>query len=218
MATPADTRKQASANVLTKVENYYSGKLAQFGPVPRGVDWNDEASQVLRFEQLLTVCRGQVSFSINDHGCGYAGLFAYMSGRHAEFTYHGFDVSHSMITAAKHRYGDRSNASFSVASTAERSADFTVASGIFNVKLDTPETEWLTYILDVLSDMDRTSGHGFAFNCLTSYSDRERMRSDLYYADPRFLFDHCKRNLSRHVALLHDYGLYEFTIVVRKQI
>ena len=43
----------------------------------------------------------------------------------------------------------------------------------------------------------------------------ERMRPDLYYADPCRLFDHCKRRYSRHVALLHDYGLYEFTILVR---
>ena len=48
------------------------------------------------------------------------------------------------------------------------------------------------------------------------YSDPERMRAHLYYADPCRLFDHCKRRYSRHVALLHDYGLYEFTILVRK--
>jgi len=30
------------------------------------------------------------------------------------------------------------------------------------------------------------------------------------------LFDYCKRTYSRDVALLHDYGLYEFTILVRK--
>jgi len=43
------------------------------------------------------------------------------------------------------------------------------------------------------------------------------MREDLYYADPCFIFDYCKRNFSRNVALLHDYELYEFTIIVRKQ-
>jgi len=41
------------------------------------------------------------------------------------------------------------------------------------------------------------------------------MRPDLYYADPRLYFDYCKRNFSRHVALLHDYGLWEFTVIVR---
>ena len=44
----------------------------------------------------------------------------------------------------------------------------------------------------------------------------ERMRDDLHYGDPCSLFDHCKRAFSKQVALLHDYGLYEFTIRVRK--
>ncbi|KAQ37574.1 hypothetical protein AJ39_03274, partial [Mycobacterium tuberculosis MD14844] len=60
------------------------------------------------------------------------------------------------------------------------------------------------------------SRRGFSFNCLTSYSDASKMRDDLYYADPCALFDLCKRRYSKSVALLHDYGLYEFTILVRK--
>jgi hypothetical protein len=51
---------------------------------------------------------------------------------------------------------------------------------------------------------------------LTSYSDPERMRPELYYGDPRFFFDRCKRDYTRNVALLHDYDLYEFTIIARK--
>jgi hypothetical protein len=42
------------------------------------------------------------------------------------------------------------------------------------------------------------------------------MRANLYYADPLYLFDHCRVHYSKWVALLHDYGLYEFTVVVRK--
>jgi hypothetical protein len=41
------------------------------------------------------------------------------------------------------------------------------------------------------------------------------MRADLYYADPLFFFEHCRQRFSRRVALLHDYPLYEFTILVR---
>ena len=40
--------------------------------------------------------------------------------------------------------------------------------------------------------------------------------ADLYYADPLDLFDYCKRNFSKNVALLHDYRLYDFTLIVRK--
>ena len=46
-------------------------------------------------------------------------------------------------------------------------------------------------------------------------SDEDKRRSDLHYADPLAWFDWCKRNASHQVALLHDYGLWEFTIVVR---
>ena len=64
--------------------------------------------------------------------------------------------------------------------------------------------------------MDRTSTRGFAFNCLTAYSDADKMRDYLYYASPTWLFDMCKQRYARNVALLHDYGLYEFTLIVRK--
>ena len=107
--------------------------------------------------------------------------------------------------------------SFEVSRESTHVADYSVASGIFNVKLDATDEDWLAYILDAIQALDRASRKGFAFNCLTRYSDPERMRANLFYADPCFLFDHCKRRLSRHVAILHDYGLYEFTMLVRKQ-
>jgi hypothetical protein len=97
-----------------------------------------------------------------------------------------------------------------------RPADFVVASGIFNVKLDTAAGDWAEYVKDTLERIDRLSRRGFGFNMLTSYSDTERMRSDLFYGDPCHYFDHTKRTFSKEVSLLHDYGLYEFTILVRK--
>ena len=68
----------------------------------------------------------------------------------------------------------------------------------------------------MLDGLDRSGRRGFAFNCLTAYADPALMRDDLFYADPAAYFDLCKRRYSREVALLHDYGLYEFTIIVRK--
>jgi hypothetical protein len=96
-------------------------------------------------------------------------------------------------------------------------SDYGVASGIFNVRLGRTDAEWQAYIEHMLDQLDRTSRLGFSFNCLTSYSDADRMRPDLYYADPCRLFDFCKRRYARNVALLHDYGLYEFTMLVRKE-
>ena len=40
---------------------------------------------------------------------------------------------------------------------------------------------------------------------------------DLYYADPLFFFDYCKNYFSEKITLIHDYDLYEFTILVKKE-
>jgi hypothetical protein len=96
-----------------------------------------------------------------------------------------------------------------------RPADYTVASGVFSLKLDAGFDDWTAYVFETLHKLRALSTRAFAFNSLTKYSDLERMRPELYYADPGVMFDYCKRNLSRDVALLHDYGAYEFTMIVR---
>ena len=95
-------------------------------------------------------------------------------------------------------------------------ADYTVASGIFNVKMEYEEKEWLDYFLQTLNNMNANSEKGFSFNALTKYSDKEFMKDNLYYAEPLFIFDYCKTHFSKYVALVHDYPLYEFTILVKK--
>ncbi|AVY68056.1 methyltransferase domain-containing protein [Xanthomonas translucens] len=205
-----------TTELLADVAGYYSDKLAQHGQTARGVDWNGEDGQALRFAQLCTLIGGDGAFSVNDLGCGYAALYDYLRARHAGVDYAGFDVSADMVAAAATRHAAQPNARFVVAAEPDRIADYGMASGIFNVRLGHDPARWQSYVEATLDMLDRTSRTGFAFNCLTSYSDRERMRDHLYYADPCQSFDLCKRRYSRNVALLHDYSLYEFTILVRK--
>lgn len=201
---------------LLDVADYYSAKLAQYGETPHGVDWNGGESQVLRFQQLVKVIDQQNAFSINDLGCGYGALFDHLASSYQMFTYNGCDISPDMIRAASERYIGVQNARFATACDPPDTADYSVASGIFNVRLGVSDALWRDYIQATLDVLHRTSRRGFAFNCLTSYSDADKMRDYLYYADPCALFDLCKRRYSSHVALLHDYGLYEFTMLVKK--
>ncbi|WP_211451722.1 class I SAM-dependent methyltransferase [Collimonas antrihumi] len=205
-----------TTDILAEVADYYSAKLAEHGETPRGVDWNGEESQELRFDQLAQVIPQLTGFSLNDLGCGYGALFDYLNSRCRDFAYSGSDVSAGMIRAAQDRHSNRLNARFAVAAEPPDVADYGIASGIFNVRLGRSDAEWYNYLEATLDLLNRTSRLGFAFNCLTSYSDSDKMRNYLYYADPCVLFDLCKRRYSRHVALLHDYGLYEFTILVKK--
>jgi SAM-dependent methyltransferase len=203
-------------DLLNEVAEYYASKLVQHGETARGVDWNGEEGQSLRFAQLCKIIDTAGSFSINDLGCGYGALYDFLALSHETFSYAGIDVSESMVRAAKLRYSGKPRARFVVAGEPDQVTDYGVASGIFNVRLDRSDEQWLVYLEAMLDVLDRTSRRGFAFNCLTGYSDADKMRDYLYYANPCLLFDLCKRRYSRNVALLHDYGLYEFTILVRK--
>ena len=204
-------------DLIDEVAAYYSNKLAQHGETPQGVDWNGEESQLLRFAQLARMIEPGRPCSINDLGCGYGAFFGYLCERPEHIDYCGIDVSSEMVSSARARYESANNARFVVSDRPNRKADYGVASGIFNVRQTRSDEEWCQYIIDVLMILNQTSRKGFSFNCLTSYSDVNKMRSYLYYADPLWLFDLCKRQFSKDVALLHDYGLYEFTILVRKQ-
>jgi SAM-dependent methyltransferase len=204
--------------ILEGVGTYYAGKLNEHGTTPRGVDLNSPEAQHVRFEQLLKVCDLSKEFSINDYGCGYGALIEYMNGMGYVFQYRGFDISEQMIAEAKRLHMEFHSCEFLADESLLTVADYTISSGIFNVKLQFGNEEWLEYILATLDKMNQVSDRGFAFNALTIYSDKEYMRDDLYYADPCHLFDYCKTNFSRNVALLHDYGLYDFTVIVRKKL
>ena len=206
------------SEILSEVAGYYSGKLAAHGTSPRGVDWNGEEGQLLRFAQLCKVIDSPDRFLINDLGCGYGALVDYLHTKFTSFSYMGNDVSKDMVDAAAKKFADRSCVKFVHAAEPPEIADFGIASGIFNVRLGRSDGEWFQYLESVLDTLNRTSRVGFSFNCLTSYSDSDRKRDYLYYADPCAIFDLCKRKYSRNVALMHDYGLYEFTILVRKQV
>lgn len=197
-----------------EVKAYYDAKIATFGATPQGVDWNSIESQELRFEILSRVINTNEHFSILDYGCGFGSMFAYFEEKFKKFDYFGYDLSDKMIEAANEKFSNK-NAIFTN-QIPNQKVDYVIASGIFNIKLENTPENWLLYIQNTLKEINNLANKGFAFNILTSYSDLEYMKDYLYYANPTLIFDFCKTHFSRNVALLHDYDLYEFTIIVRK--
>lgn len=215
--------------ILKWVVKYFDEMMDKFGSECRGVGWVSLEAQRIRYRELLKVIRDEGKFSICDFGCGYGYCIEYLNENGFNFNYTGIDVSQKMIDAAKILWADRSktqtnpmyvivaeNVEFICSSEILNQYDYIVSSGIFNVRNDLSDEVWLQYILDTLHQFNEHAIKGFSFNCLTKYSDLECMKKELYYADPLFLFDYCKRNFSRNVAILHDYEIYDFTIIVRK--
>jgi SAM-dependent methyltransferase len=198
-----------------QARDYYEHKLRTHGSTPAGVDWNSQESQELRFALLAHLWREKADASILDYGCGYGALADYLRARGHRGAYVGYDVSEAMAQAAHARLVSLTGCTVTARREDLGPADFAVASGVFNVKQDASEDAWRAYIWETIADLAELGTRGFAFNALTSYSDADKRRPDLYYADPLELFDRCKRTYSRFVTLLHDYPLYEFTIIVR---
>jgi len=197
---------------------YFSSKLESFGATAQGVDYNGPEAQERRFEQLTKVIDPAQRFSVIDYGCGYGAMFDFLRGKGWRFEYYGIDLIEKMILAGREKYGNFSNAHFTTDEAAVPQADYLLAGAIFNIKMESTSDAWRRFVCESLGRMNALCTKGLAFNMLTSYSDEERMaaRPDLFYGDPLFFFDFCKRNFARDVALLHDYGLYDFTILVRK--
>jgi SAM-dependent methyltransferase len=208
------------AETQKKLNEYFTEKLETFGATAKGVDYNGEQARLIRFAELVKIIDPTKRFSIIDYGCGYGAMFEYLQEKGWEFEYYGVDLIEKMVSAGREKYKDFSNAHFTTEEKELPVADYLVAAGIFNIKLESPYDEWQNFICETLPRMNALCSKGFSFNMLTKYSDADRMaeRPDLFYGDPLFFFDFCKRNFSRNVALLHDYGLYDFTILVRKDI
>ena len=207
-------------NTQKKLSEYFTEKLDAFGATPKGVDYNGSESQERRFEQLAKVINASQPFSIIDFGSGYGALFDFLNRKGWQFEYYGIDLIEKMVVAGRELYKDFPNAHFTTLENEVPKVDYLLAGAIFNIKLDETYESWQEFVTRTLSRMNALCSKGFAFNLLTKYSDADRMaqRPDLFYGDPLFFFDFCKRNFSRNVALLHDYGLYDFTILVRKDV
>ena len=206
------------SDLLDSVARYYAGTLAAHGPTPRGADWNSAESQERRFTELLRVCEDDRGASINDYGCGYGALAARLRRDGYTGEYCGYDVLPAMATAARDVNRALPRCRFVTDEAELPRADYTMASGIFNVKLETPAAAWADHVRATLDRIAQVSARGFAFNMLTGCADRDRMRPHLYYADPGEWLGHCLARFSRRVALRHDYPLYEFTVLVWTQV
>lgn len=203
-----------SERILDGVRDLYSDSLAEHGAVSASVGWRDEDEHRLRFDKLATVLEPVSSpFTVNDWGCGYGALFEYLCERGLPVRrYRGVDISEGMVDAATRRLADP-RVEIVHGTDLSTPADFTFVSGTFNVRLGTQPDEWEAYVKDALRKLASLSRRGLAFNLLSTYVDWQK--DHLFYGDPLAFFDFCKRELTPDVALLHDYPLYEWTMVVR---
>jgi hypothetical protein len=211
--------EQELSTLYSGITHYYSERLRRYGSTPLGVDWTCIASQELRFVQLMKLCDFASPFSLNDVGCGYGALVGYLIRHHAEadIDYLGIDLAKAMTSRAKRLWRVHPWAAFATGSANIRSADYSVASGIFNVKLDQPRRRWERFVALTLDDMHTTSRKGFAVNFMLEHSRSlpDKVCQALYRSPPEKWVRYCEREYGSSVKVLDDYGQQEFTLLVQ---
>lgn len=206
--------------LYSDIDAYYSARVARYGATPLGVDWSCQATQSLRFVQLLKICDFSVPLSLNDIGCGYGALAAFLAMRHSEtkIDYLGVDLARAMVDRARRRFSapDRR---FVVRTSSPRIADYSVASGVMNVSLGYSRSTWEDFVARILREMKETSRRGFSVNFMTDATPPGKtavLSADgLYRTSPQRWIRYCERDLGCSVETITGYGMREFTLLVR---
>jgi len=200
-----------------ELQKFYKKSISEFGPVPKGVGWKDKESSDLRYHQLCRIFLEsdiEKGIDVADFGCGYGSLLRYLKDNKIKVKrYMGYDICPEMIEQAKEIFPERKNC-FSVSGKPHLS-DYLIASGTFTVRLDISNDVWESHIENTLIKLFANIRKGIAFNMLSTYVDWKS--KEAFYGSPEYFFNFCKINLSRFVTLIHDYPLFEWTILVRKE-
>jgi len=128
--------------------------------------------------------------------------------------YRGIDIAPDMIEAARHCWKQTPRVEFVVGAECGSKADYSVASGVFNVRLGWPVAAWEAYVQSILSDLHRSSRIGFSVNFMSPLDDPVS-GENLYRVRPDRWAGFCSDGLGCKVERISGYGLPEFTLLVR---
>jgi SAM-dependent methyltransferase len=189
----------------------YTERLARFGHDPRTLGW-DKGKQRERFEALTRLVPVERLGSVLDVGCGFGDLLPYLKEKGFAGAYTGVDFVPELIEVGRQAYPDArlEVADFS-AFRPHESFDLVLASGIFNARLS--DEDQRAYIENTLKKMWTHARVAASADFLSGYVDFRR--EDLNYTSPEAVFAFAK-NLTRRVALLHDYMPFEFALYLFK--
>jgi SAM-dependent methyltransferase len=204
------------------IVKHYEECLAKYGPSYKGMDWPDENDLKKRFDVMLDVIRNDLPHPVSllDLGCGVGLLIDHLRTKNLldVYQYWGIDISQKMVASAKKRYPQLR---FEVRDILKnplspRSVDYVIMNGVLTEKITLSHALMEDYACRLIKAAYDTCRHGIAFNVMSTHVEWER--EDLFHwpldRAVAFLISEC----SRHIVIRMDYGLYEYTTYVYRDI
>jgi SAM-dependent methyltransferase len=174
----------------------------------------------LRYRVMLDVIRDprDEEVTLLDFGCGPSYLLDYMLEQGiARVKYSGLDLSPKFLALSRSKHPSVTYYELDVLEDPERlpGFDYIIMNSVFTFKGELSHDEMLAYWQDVLSALFPKARRGIAFDVISTQVDWER--DDLFHLPLDELASFLDAHLSRHFAVRHDYGMYEYTTYVYRE-
>ncbi|RZK20504.1 MAG: class I SAM-dependent methyltransferase [Hymenobacter sp.] len=204
--------------IVSQCEAY----LAAHGDTHRGVGWPHYDDAQARYQVMLDGLLSAVPADgrpvrVLDFGCGPGHFYEFLQRQHLPFIdYAGLDLLENSLALARAKFPDRPFYCLDVLQQPERlpTFDYVVLNGIFTQKCALSFEQMWAYCQRLLQVIWPRTTYGLAFNVMSKQVDWER--DDLFHLPLDVLAPFLAQRLTRHFALRHDYGLYEFTTYLYK--
>ena len=185
--------------------------------------WLDKHSSLenglRRCEAIFRMIGAQQNFNILDVGCGPGLALAYLQDRYGRLDgrYYGIDVSEALITLARQLWpGHEFQVRDIIADPLpEKAYDFTAINGVLTAKYTLSHDDMENFVTDLLQAAWKSTAAALSFNVMSTHVDWTR--DDLFHWPMDQAATFCMAKLSRHINLMADYGLYEYTVQVFRE-
>lgn len=207
-----------SSRIIEDQNKIYRDNFLKYKDSPLGTFQNNRETQHLRFEYIvkpfIDILNEKVSF--HDFGCGVCDLHAYLNSKGIKHDYSGTEVLDEMIEYAKEKHPKIKIYKRDILKElVSEKYDIVVFSGGLYFPGNIPHDEWKQFVFQIVSKMFEMCKTGISFNLLSTYNTYAD--KNLFFLDPKEMFDHCCKNLSRFVSLDQCYPLYEWTISIFRE-
>jgi SAM-dependent methyltransferase len=196
-----------------EVRERYRSRWQAYGYDPRTLGWMKDC-QWVRFKAAFEGLAEEDFGSVLDVGCGFGDLLYYLRYHGWKGRYVGIDLVPELVHEAGVRHGDDSAAEFICGDvgtlTYAPPCDLAVAIGVFNHVVKQGNRDFIQATLD---RMWALSARSIVCDFLSTSSDPDRRKSNLYYGDPADMYQVATR-YSRRIMIHHAYMPFEFQLKI----
>jgi len=212
------SQKETNGKHLEIVKHYESC-LKEHGDTHKGVDWPNKNEAIKRYQvmyKLFSTSQNSVAKkSLLDFGCGAGHFLDFLkSENHHGVIYTGQDISEAFINLCRNKYPNHNFICGDILtddiSSQLQEFDFIICNGVFTEKLSLSFEEMYAYFISVLTKLWPKTRKAIAFNLMSKNVDWER--DDLFHVPLDRLTKDLSSLFSREFSIMHNYGLYEYTV------